>query len=230
MIFILALSLILNLHAPASESLANFLTHKVMQQLVQQYGKDTYRFDVSIRYIPTELEDVSAEHITGVSLTDPNMPTGYALAKVRYSTGNQQKQAQIQLFIDVWEQLLVPKQRIMPGQKLSKDMFEMNWVRTTRLQGEYLKDFDVLKGKVSQRFLPADKPVPPMSIHNTPIIDFGNTVSLVYQENGLRLNLSCVARQPGARGDRIKVYCKDTRKTYEAYVINASTVKWEKTL
>ncbi|HKI45269.1 MAG TPA: flagellar basal body P-ring formation chaperone FlgA [Balneolales bacterium] len=230
MLFILAISLILNLQPSASAKLTDFLTKEVKQQLVQQYGKDAYRFDVSIRYIPAELQNVSPGQINSIKLTDPNMPTGYALAKVRYDSGNHNSLAQIQLFVDVWQQLLVPKERIMPGQKLSPDMFQMNWVRTTRLQGIYLKDPGMVKGKVSKRLLPAGKPIPPRGIQDTPIIDFGNTVTLEYQQNGLLLSLSCVARQPGVKGDRIKVYCKDTRKTYEVKVINASTVKWEKTL
>ena len=230
MLFILAISLFLNFQPSANGKLTDFLTTKVKHQLVEEFGKETYRFDVSIRYIPSELENVSPGQIRSIRLTDPNVPSGYAVAKVRYNKGNRNSLAQIQLFVDVWQQLLVPKERIMPGQKLSPDMFQMNWVRTTRLQGIYLRNPGIVKGKVSKRLLPAGKPIPPRGIQDTPVIDFGNTVTLEYQQNGLLLSLSCVARQPGAKGDRIKVYCKDTRKTYEAKVINASTVKWEKTL
>ena len=230
MLFILAISLLLNFQTPASENLANFLTHRIKQQLVEQYGKNTYRFDVTIRYIPNELDKVSPKEVRSVDLTGQNMPEGYALAKVKYGSGSRKSLAQIQLFVDVWQQLLVPKERIMPRQKLTPDMFEMSWVRTTRLHGSYLKSFDSLKGKVSGRLLPAGKPIPPTGVRNTPIIKFGDTVTLKYQQNGLLLSLSCIARQSGAKGERIKVYCKDTRKTYEASVIDASTVKWEKTL
>lgn len=230
MVFILAISLFLNFQPSANGKLTDFLAREVKHQLVEEFGNDTYRFDVSIRYIPTELENVSPGQIRNVKLTDPNMPSGYAVAKVRYNNGNRNSQAQIQLFVDVWKQLLVPKERVMPRQKLSPDMFQMSWVRATRLQGIYLKNFNAIRGKVSKRLLPAGKPIPPRGIQDPPIIDFGNTVTLQYKQNGLLLSLSCVARQPGAKGDRIKVYCKDTRKTYEAEVINASTVKWEKTL
>ncbi len=230
MLFILAISLFLNINAPTSQSLTNFLSQKVEHQLVKQYGKNAYRFDVSIKYLPNALKDISPQQITSVELTDPNMPSGYAMAKVRFTSGSHSAQDQIQLFVDVWEQLLVPKERIMPGKELSADMFEMNWVRATRLQGRYLDSFDALKGKVSQRLLTAGKPIPPSGVRNQPIINFGDTVTLRYNENGILLSLSCTARQPGAVGDRIKVYCKDTRKTYEASVIDASTVKWEKTL
>ena len=230
MLFILAISLFLNLNTPTRDDLASFLTQKVEHQLAQQYGKDAYRFNVSIKYMPNGLKGVSPEQVTDIELTDPNMPSGYAMAKVQYASGNRSEQDRIQIFVDVWKQLLVPKERIMPGKKLAKDLFELSWVRATRLQGRYLDNFDALKGKVSQRLLPAGKPIPPSGVRSQPIINFGDTVTLQYNENGILFSLSCTARQPGAEGDRIKVYCKDTRKTYEASVINASTVKWEKTL
>lgn len=226
---LLIIALFLNLQV-SGESLSRYLVQRIEHQLVQEYGKDTYRFDVSLRYLPDSFRDVTPAQITNIKLSRPGLPSGYAMAEVTFTSHGQAGQGQVQFFVDVWEQLPVPRERIMPNKPLDTLQFKTSWIKMTRLQGNYLKEINSIEGKVSERLLSAGKPVPVSSIHNPPVINFGDNITLEYHDKGIFLRLLCVARQPGSPGERIRVYCKETRKTYIATVINASKVKWEKTL
>ena len=99
-----------------------------------------------------------------------------------------------------------------------------------RNRGQYITSKKQLIGKTLRRTLLSGQPVRKSDISRELIIRAGDQVSMIIKRSGIQIQVTAEAREDGARGDRIKVYSKETRKNYLGEVIRPGVIEWKSTL
>jgi hypothetical protein len=61
-------------------------------------------------------------------------------------------------------------------------------------------------------------------------VDPGTDADMYYRRGRVRFRLDCTVREAGFLDEQVRVYCPDTRKTYQARVRTEEAVQWVKTL
>jgi flagella basal body P-ring formation protein FlgA len=107
------------------------------------------------------------------------------------------------------------------------------WVETTRFRGEPLRWADaraLAAGATARRALGAGEPVRAGDLVAPLAVETGGPVEIRYRRGGLALALRGQARERGAVGAAVRVYCPDTRATYRVRLLAPGVGEWLETL
>lgn len=204
------------------------ILEKARESLLNRYGSDAYRFDVSARWIPGSLVQVPGETILDV------MPAGsvdrFTGFDVTYESGGRQRQAQIQLQVEMEQKIPVMGKRVAAGTVITDELINSGWVTVRNDRVHYVSDPAEITGKTLRRTLAMGEPVRKADITTEYLIEAGESVTLSMVKEGMRIDLRAVARQDGSLDDTIRLYSDETRRTYLGKVVNESKVIWQRTL
>ena len=231
--YLLLLVMLLPLTEQASgrETIANetreVIIEKAMEQLSASYDSDYYRFEISARWIPNNLLHVNPTNIVRVDLQGTLLQ--YSNFMVTYKKSNQTNTQEIQLKIDSIQKLPVSNHRLISGKVLDASDFDWRWVPIALGREHPVRDIQNLEGKTLRKMLLAGEPIFSSFISSPFLVNAGDGVELIYEEHGIQIVLSCEARQNGAKGEDIKIYCKETRKNYLGRIERPGVVQWQKT-
>lgn len=201
---------------------------KAYEVLLARFDKHTYRFSLDVRWMPRSLMQASPEHILSVEMVGE--AERYTRFDVVFTERGRRHTSQIQLLIDLEQRMPVASRRIMYGEKLDTKNTEYRWVSIPDDRGQLVAHSELLIGKTVRRTLAAGQPVRYADIASEFLIQAGDEVTLVFEENGIRIELTAQARQDGAEGDLIKLYNEKTRTRYLGSVMGRDVVQWRKTL
>jgi len=81
-----------------------------------------------------------------------------------------------------------------------------------------------------RRTLAMGEPVRRSDITTDYLVKAGDTVDVIFFDDGMQIILSATARQNGAENEDIRVYSEQTRRTYLATVRSPGEVEWKRTL
>lgn len=209
------------------------ITDEVLDRITEEvqtvYQGDNYRFSIIPKRIPGDLES-NATSIEQVSYIGQNMPKGYSTFTVIYHNGSSVSKANVQVFIEVNQKLPVPSERISKGTHLSANLFSEMWVDITQIRGSIITKVNEVDGYVASGILFPGRPIRPSDLMKEPVVRPGNTISMIYNKDGIELVLAVTSRQDGAKKDEIRVYCEETRKTYLVRILNKGEALWLNTL
>lgn len=212
-----------------SLSVESVLADYVTEYVQQYYPEDEYRFRVELRRLPNLLNEIPASDISGVR-SNGRAPSGYAHFEAVIDNNKRNPQVNFQAFVEVEKLLPVANSRLESGSILSEDDFRMGWVDITRQAGNYASQLQNIQGKVAGRMIREGAPVRESELKQIPIIKAGESVRLIYNRSGFKIEMQAVAREDGAVGDKIRVHNERTRKTYIATVAPEGFLIWENTL
>jgi len=228
---LLILSLLLTpLEAPANNTVEKRVMQLTKNKLDSLYKGDNFRYKLVLKRLPGSLESLSPDNIRFVEFTSRGWPKGYENLDVHYKSDLGKRIGKAQVKITVWQQLPVLKTRINAGDYFSKDLFDFQWLDITRLAGQFLTEPNEAIGFVSARLLDVGDPVRKSDLKKKPVLEAGNSVTMIYYKNGFKVEIPCVTRQAAAKGEEIRVFNSDTRKTYLVLVVDKNNVKWLRTL
>ncbi|MDG5766724.1 flagellar basal body P-ring formation chaperone FlgA [Balneolales bacterium ANBcel1] len=192
------------------------------------HDPQNYRFDVTARWIPGSLAQLPAESIMAV------VPDGaverYTGFEVTYETDGRRRRAQVQLQVDIERWLPVMSERVSAGDVIGSENMTMRWVPVPRDRGQLVADPAAIEGMTVRRTLTQGEPVRQADISTEYIVETGETVTLILQRDGVRVDISAVARQNGSRDESIRLYSDETRRTYLGRVTGPGYVQWVRTL
>lgn len=199
-----------------------------MESLAELYDGDTHRFDLRPRWIPNNLLRTQPSAITEVR------PEGaverYTSFSVTVKDGNRTRTTQIQLAVDMERRLPVAGRRIMNGESLTESDLQMSWVSVPTDRGQLVSKIEELTGKTVRRNLAQGQPIRHADVGSEYIIEGGDSIRIIYEESGVRIELTGEARQSGGQDDEIRVYSNETRKRYLGRVTGPGVVTWLRTL
>lgn len=204
------------------------IVKRALNSLNRSHDPESYRFSITPRWIPGSLEQLDADKITSVE------PEGhierYTNFTVTYRDRGRTQTANIQLLVETERMLPVASQRIMSGNKLDSSSLAMRWVSVPFDRGQLVEQMDEIEGKTLRRTLSDGQPIRYADISSDYLVEAGETVEMIYEQNGLRIVIEGEARQSGAQDDEITIYNKETRKRYLGKVSSPGVALWKKTL
>ncbi|MFO7846555.1 MAG: flagellar basal body P-ring formation chaperone FlgA [Balneolaceae bacterium] len=200
---------------------------KAEDALAALYDMEVYRFEITPRWIPGSLQKVPADAI--IRVEPEGQVERYTNFEVRYTDGGSHQTASVQLMIETERKLPVAASRIMGGGVLEPGDLRTEWVALANNHGQLVENREYVKGKTLRRTLAAGQPIRYADITSEYIVEAGDRVRLIYEQNGLRIELEGEARQSGAQDEEITVYNKETRKRYSGKISSPGVVLWTKT-
>nr|WP_240894603.1 flagellar basal body P-ring formation chaperone FlgA [Fodinibius halophilus] len=201
---------------------------KAKEQLSQHFSGDIYRFEIKARWIPRRLLEAGSQSIIGVKL-DGNVRR-YTNFDVFYQGRQKKRSIQIQLAVDVEKKVPVVTRRLRSGSKITKQDLKKQWVSLSRNKDELIEDMDALVGKTLRRTLLSGQPVRRTFVSREYIVEAGDQVRVLIQKKGIRVQVAGEARENGAKGDKIRIYSKETRKKYVGEIVRPGLILWKNTL
>lgn len=204
------------------------IIRKALESINQSHDPETYRFSVTPRWIPGSLEKVDAAKITSVE-PEGNVER-YTNFTVTYRDRGQTQKQNVQLMVETERMLPVANERIMSGDVLEETSLELRWVSVPYDRGQLVEQIDEIEGKTLRRTLSDGQPIRYADISSEYLVEAGDTVEMIYEQNGLRIVIEGEARQSGAQDDEITIYNKETRKRYLGKISSPGVVLWKGTL
>ncbi|MAO63659.1 MAG: flagella basal body P-ring formation protein FlgA [Balneola sp.] len=227
-LFIVFFAMVLN---PAEMmSLANaedVILQKAASAIEQNYGDEDMRVTLSTRWMPGSLRELSSDNITSVQLVGALKK--YTRFQVSYLDAGWPEKAEVQLQVEMEVNIPTLTQRKQRGEKLQESDLTKSWVAIDLNQDQPIKNKEELIGKTLRNSLNAGEFIQPGQIGNSFMVNAGEVVQMIFQQDALQIVLSCESRQDGAEGEKIQVYCKETRKKYLTKIINTGEVQWLRT-
>ncbi len=199
-----------------------------LESLQNRYDRNTCRFEVSPRWIPGSLAQLSGEAIREV--TPRGKVERFTEFDVIYEVRESRQKARIQLQIDMEQKMPVMRERMTAGTVITEEVIDIGWVPVSRDRGQLVADPAEIMGKTLRRTLAMGEPVRKADITTEYVIEAGDAVTLLLMNNGVRIDVMAVARQDGAVDDDIRLYSDETRRTYLGKVEGPGRVLWIRTL
>lgn len=235
MVCLILISLVLGISArgpqhPRPDSTAEEVILRGAREILgRNFNTDTYRFEMSPGWIPASVLRTDPEYIESVQ------PVGavdkYTSFDVIFrDPGGRRQKAQVQLVVDAEQKLPVARRRLMSGTVIRPEDIRLQWISVDPGQNRWVDDPGMLAGKTLRRTLLPGQPVSRNQISTEYIIKAGDSVEVLFEEQGIKISLRGEARQHGAKGDEIRIYSNETRRKYLGRVIGPGVVKWKKTL
>jgi flagella basal body P-ring formation protein FlgA len=187
------------------------------------------RFVVDVVWIPPALAAMDAAFPTQVGCVPGGMiPGGLEHFEISLlKTGNRYP---VQVRVQTTLLLPVPKQAIERGEIIRAGDVELRWIGHLATNRAYPRQVDQLHGLVARADLPAGQPIHADQVRAPHVVRSGDRIRLTYEENGIRIEISGVARQDAAPGDVLRVTGEQTRRTYLARVEVDGRYTWIRTL
>lgn len=204
------------------------IVNKALEAVEQMHDPEAYRFSVSPRWIPGSLERLDAEKI--ISVKPEGSIERYTNFSVTYGDRNQEQSANVQLLVETERKLPVANQRIMGGEILDEHALDLRWVSVPYDRGQLVERISEVTGKTLRRTLADGQPIRYADISSEYLVEAGDTIKMIFEKNGLRIELEGEARQSGARDEEITIYNKETRKRYKGRISSPGVVQWTGTL
>jgi flagella basal body P-ring formation protein FlgA len=214
--------------AASASGTREVIIRKALEAIRQSHDPDTYRFSLTPRWIPGSLERLDSDKITSVE-PEGNVER-YTNFTVTYRDRGRTQTANIQLLVETERLLPVASERIMSGDVLEESSLDMRWVSVPYDRGQLVEKVEEIRGKTLRRTLSDGQPVRHADISSDYLVEAGDTVNMIYEQNGLRIVIEGEARQSGAQDDEITIYNKETRKRYLGKVNSPGVVLWKGTL
>jgi len=206
------------------------LKEEITNQLQAHYTSDSYRFEVSIKWIPPNIQEKKRNEISQVSFQGVGLPRDYVIYNVKYLDHGTKRNTHIQVYVQAKQKLPVALHRLNSGHKINANDLTDHWLDITKDKDRYIADSGKLTGFVLKHIVNKGRPFHRRDVRQVPIIHQGDEVTLFYYQKGISITLNCVARQPGAVGEEIRLFNRDTGKMYLGEVKGKTQVIWKKTL
>lgn len=197
------------------------------EELQEQFDARRYRFTLKPRWMPASLRE-SAARIREVQLE--GKIARYTNFKVWYEERGQQRSTQVQLSVEAEMKAPVTVRRMKSGTRIEKDDLHSRWVTIRLGRSDLVESTEALIGKRLQRTLLSGQPFRKNDISRQYLVEAGDQVRVIINRQGIRVEVTGVAREGGAKGDRIRIYSNQTKRKYVGEVVRPGITLWKNTL
>ncbi|WP_454780606.1 flagellar basal body P-ring formation chaperone FlgA [Legionella sp. WA2022007384] len=126
--------------------------------------------------------------------------------------------------ITVLKTIYVAKRALIKGNRLTEDDIYQTEMDVQRLNKGYFTEKDLLVGQICKQNISPNSPLNPHNIEAAKLINKGERVSIVVNDNNLTISMDGVAMEEGSLGDTIKVRNLSSKKIIEAQITDAKKV------
>ncbi|GEM_PF-1728362 len=126
--------------------------------------------------------------------------------------------------VGVLKKVLTSTVPVKSGMPFSSDNIKYETRDIARVYEEPFSSEEELLGMVASKYIPSGRIITKSLAKITPVVSKGEMLRVLYRKGALNLEASGVAKQKGAKGDKIKVMNVDTRKIIYATIVDSTTV------
>lgn len=141
--------------------------------------------------------------------------------------GQKMKRFTVPALIDVWSDVLVSAKPLGKYQPIERDDIRIERMNLARVPSNAVVRLEQALGRRANRTIAADCILRRDQIELPPVIKRGDIVQVVAQTPTLRIAVKGMAKQNGAKGERIKVVNLRSKKAIYAQVVDGQTVSVE---
>jgi flagella basal body P-ring formation protein FlgA len=127
--------------------------------------------------------------------------------------------------VEVLAEMLFTVRQINLGSILTAEDLVRRKSDVGAMQGRYLANMDDAVGKKTRMTLRANVPLKNEQIEKVPLVKSGQMVTIVAENERIRITVTGKAKSAGALGDTIIVQNLSSRKELSARIVNAETVQ-----
>jgi flagella basal body P-ring formation protein FlgA len=178
---------------------------------------------------PTVLKKSPAT-IKGLAFAQPGIPAGYVTAEILFNNGNDSTNSKVQLYISVRQKLPVAGKQIKRGSTIHNNDVVWRWKDLSQFTQQPIHSKQYFKGKTTTRVIRKGHVFYASELAGSATIQSGDHISMIYDNDGLRIQIACIARETKKAGQEIRLYSKETNRLYRAKIINKDKIIWEETL
>ncbi len=231
MIIYIFIALFFSFVMPQPTTVEEKTKHKVLElaaiNLADHLDPERYQIELSVKWIPNSVLQVGPHNIRAV--TAIGTIREYTRFNLIYQTRAGRSSTQIQLKIKAEQYVLVATERIKRNELADSSMFHYKWVKIKLGRDQFVYDLAELNNKSIRKNLLPGQAIRVQELSKKVVINPGDAVTMRYSKGFIKLALSCEARQSGAKGEQIGIYCQETRKKYDVKIIGKGEVQWVKT-
>ena len=199
----------------------------VEQGLAERFPEASVRLEPRVLRIAAELSDDASLRVE-LPASD-GVPRGHLQAELFRGT---ERLGWALIYVAHFDSVLVARHAIARGDTLAADLVETAWLETTRFHGDPVvrRTLDGAAQPVVRRALGAGEALRTSDLTWPPAVDTGDAVQVRYARRGLVLTFDARAREPGAIGEAVRVYCQATGSTYRVRLLAPGQAEWLETL
>lgn len=172
----------------------------------------------------------AAEAITGLRFDNPGLPAGYVTAKVLLNGEPPSAKTAVQLFISIEQKVPVARKQFSRGEQIDTPDIVWRWKDLSHLSRMPVTKIEMFKNQHATRIIRKGSVFFASNLEGPKTIQPGDYVAMEFGENGVRIQIDCIARESKGIGQEIRLYSKETRQNYIAKIVNKNKIVWVKTL
>lgn len=203
--------------------------------LAVRYPDDAYRLQVRVKRVEGEWSDEATLRLGFPS--EDRLPRGTTQVKLFAGSDEAgwQKAGWALLYVHRYDSVVVSRAALRSGDEVAAADLSVAWMETTTIRGALLHPAALRAlsrdgSMFAARSLGEGRVLRHDTLRPAYAAETGETVMMHFTRSGLRLNLSCKARQAGHIDDEIRLYSADTGKTYRARLTGSGVATWVATL
>ena len=135
-----------------------------------------------------------------------------------------EKNLSLRLRVDAKTEMVTAARQLLGGTVLTADDLQMQKLDLALAAGYHIKDIADVVGKKTRMTVRAGAPIKSNQLVSVPIIVSGQQVTIVAENEGMKITVSGKARSSGGIGDLIRVQNLVSQKEISARIVDASTV------
>lgn len=147
------------------------------------------------------------------------------LALIVRVDGRVERNVPVKVEVEAMAEMVVSVRPLERGEVIGAADVAVQKRGLSRLQGRFVRDVDEVVGKRVRTAIRGNNPIRPDFLERVPLIKSGQLVTIVAENESLRITAAGKARNSGAEGDTVMVRNLASQKELPARVIDAETVK-----
>jgi len=224
--------LLLGLLSPWEGYAQDAIQEKLKTLAIERVQASCTDCEVSVqpKWMPSNVMKLDSSQIKMLEFASAKLPRGYQPATISFAFEGSLETQRVQLHVEIRRSLPVAAKRFSRNEIIDTDGVTMKRIDVTRMRKAPISTKKNIVGNVAARVITSGAPITKSDIKKRPLINAGETVKMVYKQSGIGVELDCTARQARGKGELIRLFSKETRKTHLGRVLTSQEVVWEKTL
>lgn len=185
-------------------------------------------WETTIRQLSMPQGVTTSKGVRDLELIPPSSWEGWepvSLALIVRVNGVVEKNLSIRLLLDARTEMVTAKHQLLAGTVLTADDLELQKQDLSRAGGLPVRNIADVIGKKTRMTIRTGAPIRSNQVVAVPVIVSGQLVTIIAENEDVRITVSGKARSSGGIGDLIRVQNLMSNKEIPARVVDASTVE-----
>ena len=148
-----------------------------------------------------------------------------SLALVIRVNGAVERNISLRLLVEARTEMVVATRQLLGGTVPGPDDLQLQWREVAQAGGLHVRSVEDVVGKKLRTMVRSGAPVRSNQLEKVPVVKSGQLVTIVAENQGIRVTVTGRAKSSGGVGDLIRVENLLSRKEFPARIVDSATVE-----